>query len=172
MNEFEAFQAAPDVAPPRALSEAIQARVGRELNPRSVQVFLKLAGVHGVTTLATLAACPQFGIRSFGEGMGLMHYFMALGTYPCMVACGSFFLGSSLLVAALVLRPEEVRQLRQNRLLQMATLALLSMGAFLMLDARIGLGIAASWVLGAIAGGLASLEAAWHARRRVLLAAR
>ena len=84
-----------------------------------------------------------------------------------MAACGAFFVGVSLLVAALVLNREEVRTLRAHPWLQLAALVFLSLGAFIMADAEILLGFALAWVVGSLAGGFAALELGWQLRARM-----
>ncbi len=164
-KEYQVFLKADDAAPSQVLSEKLKAHVHADLNPSSVRVFSKLLGIHAVTSLATLAICPQFGV-GFGQSMGLMTYFMELGPYGCLVACGSFFTGMSLLVASLVLRGEEIRKIRQNRLLELGALTLLSLGFFFMLDAQFVFGLTLAWFLGAMLGSFVTLELGWRLRFR------
>lgn len=162
-KEYQAFLKAHDAAPSLAVSQKVIAQVHADLNPSSVRVFSKLLGIHAATSLATLAVCPQFGV-GFGQSMGLMTYFMELGPYGCLVACGSFFTGVSLLIASLVLRGEEIRRIRQNRLLELGALTLLSLGFFFMLDAQFVFGLTLAWFLGAVLGSAAALEMGWRLR--------
>jgi hypothetical protein len=165
-REFESFAKGREKKPPKALSEALFAQVKADLHPSAVRVFSKLMGIHVAAAVATLSVCPQFGFRIFGQGMGLMHTFMALGPYGCMVACGAFFTSLSLLIAALLLSPEEVRKIRQNRVLTLGTLVLLSMGFFIMTDADILLSLAIAWFSGALIGSILTLELGWFIRIR------
>jgi hypothetical protein len=166
-NEFEDFKNAESVTPPQGVSDQILARVQNNLNPSAWRVFAKLAGIHVVTALVTLSICPQFGIRVFGSGTGLMGYFMSLGKYGCMVACGCFFLGSSVLVAIALMRPEEIRVIRSRRLFELGALTLLSLGFFIMLQAQVVLGIFVAWTFGSLLGGILVLEAGWNLRLRL-----
>ncbi len=165
-SEFAAFLVSTEVVPPQGLSAKILSGVQVALNPNAWAVFAKLALLHFFSAVVTLSVCPQFGLRTFGEGMGLMHTFMGLGEYGCRVACGGLFTGVTLALCGLLLRPEEVRVLRSHELLQVGTVTFLSLGAFIMLDAEIALGFAMSWLLGAILSGAASLEISWALRRR------
>lgn len=149
-------------SPPQAVSEHIFQWVGRDLNPSAWKVFAKLSLIHLFVGVVSVSLCPQFGVRVFGDGLGLMKYFLHLGTYGCMAACGAFFVGMSLLITALVLRNEEVRKLKENQILGLAALILLSLGAFLMADAEILIGFALAWVLGSFVGGVAALEVGWR----------
>lgn len=167
LEDFEDFKTVEPMSPPPILSDRIFARVQNDLNPSPWKVFAKLSIIHFLSALVTLSICPQFGVRALGEGMGLMHYFMSLGTYGCMVACGSFFLGSTVLVAMLLLRPEEVRVIRSHRLSELGTLTGLSMGFFLMLEVEFVLGFFLAWALGSFAGGVLTLEAGWSIRQKL-----
>ena len=164
-REFESFLESDSSFPvPSPVSRSVLESVRASLHPGAWSVFAKLSLIHFFTAAATLSVCPQFGVRILGEGLGLMRHFMIFGAYGCMVACGSFFLGTSLLVAALVLRAEELRVLRSHRLLQLAALASLSLGALIMLDAEILLGFAAAWLAGTVMAGAAVVEIGWRLR--------
>ena len=165
-NDFQDFKNGEPVSPPSHLSQAIQDRVHSDLNPSAWKVFSKLSLIHFVVGLVTLSICPQFGFRIFGEGSGLMGVFMTLGPSACGLACGSFFLGSSILVASLVFRLEELRQLRKNEFLAVASLALMSMGFFIMLDTDVVFGFAIAWLLGSMMAGMSLIEIifAWRIR--------
>lgn len=165
-EEFKAFSTQSGLEPPRRLTEAILAHVRADLNPPGLHVFSKLMAIHALTAIVTLSICPQFGFRLFGQGMGLMDVFMAFGPHGCMVACGAFFTGASLWIAALVLRTEEIRKIRRNRLLSLGALTLVSLGFFIMIDAEILLGLTITWLLGAFLGSWLTLELGWFLRLR------
>lgn len=169
-SDFREFQAVEPASPPKHLSDTILSKVRADLHPSALKVFAKLSGIHFFVAALTLAICPQFGFRFFGDDPGLMGYFMNLGHYGCMIACGSFFLGSSLLVAAFVLRAEEVRTIRKNWLTQFASLALLSLGFFIMFDTEILAVYALLWLFGSITGALVVTEVVWALRLRFLTA--
>lgn len=168
-REFQEFHTMA-VEPPRYLSEKIQNDVYCDLHPSAWKVFSKLSFIHFSVGLVTLSICPQFGFRLLGNGMGLMGSFMNFGPYGCMVACGSFFVGSSILVASLILRSEEVRKLRKNSLLGVSALALLSIGFFIMLDADIVFGYALAWIFGSTMTGITLLQVAYVLRFKFKLA--
>lgn len=168
--EFRKFISAEPSASPLLRPTALFTEVHRDLNPAPGNVFLKLIAIHVVTSIATLSICPQFGFRLFGEGMGLMHYFMALGERGCLVACGTFYMGATLAVAGFILRGEELRTIRQNRALVLGALALLTFGVFVMADAAfelqlaLGFSFTVAWFVGTAIGGLGFLEASWRFR--------
>lgn len=157
-RDYQEFMASSDVKPPEKLRDSIFSVVHRDLNPNPWQIFAKISLIHFFVGVVTLSLCPQFGVRVFGEGMGLMHLFTAFGTYGCMAACGAFFVGSSLLVSAFILNRDELRVLRKHRLLQVAAITLLSLGAFIMADAEILLGFGLAWAVGSVLGGMAMIE--------------
>ncbi len=165
-NEFEEFKKSDSFTPPVASTEGILSKVHADLNPRVWTVFLKLAVIHAIVGGITLLFCPQFSVNPLG-GMGLMSLLMKYGEQACMLGCGSVFMGGSLLVASLVLRPEEVRTIRRTEILQLGLLALLSIGAFICADSSIVGVLALFWMLGSILGGLGTFELGWALRRRL-----
>jgi hypothetical protein len=164
-REYVEFLTTEPITPPAGLSKWILSRVRAGLTPSAWKVFGKLSMVHFFVGLVTLAICPQFGFRVFGDGVGLMSYFQALGHYGCMIACGAFFLGLSIAVASIVLRPEEVRVLRRTELLQIAAMISLSLGVFIMAGAEIVVGFGLAWVAGSFLGGIAAIELVWAYRK-------
>jgi RNA polymerase sigma-70 factor (ECF subfamily) len=166
-EDFARFEAIDPEAPPLAVSRRILDRVRLELGPPPWLVFAKIAFIHLATAALTLSVCPQFGFRVAGQGMGLMAQFMELGEVGSGAASGFFFLGSSVLVAALVLRVEEVAAFRRHRWAGLLALTVVSLGFFLLRAATAGVaGFAAAWVLGSMAGGWLTLELAFWARDR------
>ncbi len=151
-----------DSGPSRSSKEKIFQMVHEDLNPNSWLIFSKISMIHFFVGMLTLAFCPQFGLKYFGEGTGLMSYFMGFGTYACMALCGGFFVGSSLLATGFILRVEELRVLRTHRILQVSSLVLLSLGAFTMARAEVILSFAAAWAFGSLVAGIAALEIGWY----------
>lgn len=147
---------------PASLREPIFASVYADLEPSSSRVLAKLGVVHVVTSLVTLSICPQFGVRAFGEGMGIMQAFMGLGDWGCPLACGIFFLGMSLLVASVLFSRAEWKKLRSQRWLAISALVLPSIGFFKIMDGEFFLGFSIAWVLGAFIGGVLLVEGIWR----------
>ncbi len=148
----------PFTGPPEALSRKILDQVRRDLHPHPGKVFARLLWIHILVSCMTLSVCPQFGLRIWGNGMGLMEVFMNLGPYGCLLACGSFFVGSSILVASIWIRPEELKVLRKSVFLQVSALALLTLGFFVMLDREMILRFSLVWVLGFVMTGVSLIE--------------
>lgn len=167
-KEFQEFMNSPNVEPPKVLSDRILNLVHRDLNPKGIAVFFKLGFIHLIIGTISLLFCPQFGM-SLSHNLGLMSLLTRIGGNGfCMAACGAFFLGGSALVSSLFLRPEEIRVLRTNELLQFSTLGILSLGLFIVAGGDVLFDMGALWILGAILGGLFNLELGWALRRRLL----
>ena len=157
-----------EVAPPQNISSQIFERVRADLNPAPWRVFSKAALVHLFIGTFTLLFCPQFGVGVF-QGMGLMGLFMKMGPTACMLGCGAVFLGSSALVASMLLRPEEIKVIRRNRFLQFGLLGTLSIGVFACLGKTMVITMLAAWFAGSVFGALGSLELGWWLRRSLML---
>lgn len=166
-NDFEEFSQSVE-RPPLRVSEKVLAHVRHELNPSLVSVLMRLMFVHFLASFATLSVCPQFGFRLFGEGMGISHWFMSFGEYGCLVACGSFFTGTSLALASVVLGMPHLRKIREHRWLGASLLILFSLSFFWMMNAEFILGLTVAWLLGALLGSVAVLELGWLFRRKSL----
>jgi hypothetical protein len=163
-KSFKEFLELTPATPPLRVSEQILTRVRRDLSPDARVAFVKLAAVHAVTALFTLSICPQFGIRLLGNGPGLTRFFMSLGHTGCTVACGFFFLATSLAVACFLLRAEELRVIRNHRWTEIGVLALLSLAGFLVLDSQLDSEAWYLWLAGAVGGALVALEVGMRVR--------
>lgn len=166
-EEFCEFLSASEANLPNELSKAVLSHVHRELNPSQQTVFLKMLGIHAVVSLFSLSVCSQFGFQSF-QIFDAMNVFMsAVGHTCCMALCGALYLGGSALVFSLVMRPEKIKVIRRQRLLQLALLSGLSMGVFLCTGAEMLFLPSLLWVVGSLTGGILSLELGWLVRSRV-----
>ena len=166
-NDFEAFLTAEESKPPEVLTEALFTQIRQDLNPSAWKVFSRISAIHTVAgALSLVFVCPQFGISPLGH-TALMEWFMQFGHEVCMIACGSVFMGGSALAMSFLLTTEEVRVIRRTRLVQLGTLALLSIGAFLCVGAGIVVSLALFWILGSLAGGWATLELGLALRARL-----
>jgi len=165
-EEFAEFMKCESYVVPPEVGEKILRRVTADLNPSAWTVFSKVGVVQAIVGLVSLLFCPQFGFSLTGSH-GIMHFFMQFGMSVCMAACGTLFVGTSLLISALVLRADEVRVLRRNRILQVAALSLLTAGAFFCLGAEVLELVTLAWLGGAILGGMGTLELGWRARQGV-----
>lgn len=167
-TEFVEFVSSPSIEPPRRISEDVFTNVKRALNPSPFKVFIKISLIHLVMGTLTLLLCPQFGVSPF-KGIGLMAIFMHLGSIGCTISCGALFLGTSMLTASLLLRPEEIKILRKGTIFHLLVLSLFSMAILICARAEIILGVGATWLLGSILGGASTLELGWMIRRSFIL---
>lgn len=163
-NEYQDFLSTAPVEVPDYLSKRIMERVSEDLNPSPPQVFMKLASIVFLVGLMNLTLCPQFGIGPVRH-TNLMHYFMSFGEYGCRVACGTFFLGSALLLATFLLKPEDIQVIRRSRLLFISSISAISLVAFVALGGDVYFEAAAFWLIGTIFGGLLSIELGWSVRK-------
>ena len=123
--------------------------------PKLGQVVFHLTLIHFVCSLLSLVACPQFGVRLFFDGHGLMHYFMSFaGPVYCQFFCGAFYLGLTFLAAKFWLSYDEWLVIKKNRWLSSAVLASASLAAFAIHDHGFELQLAAVWLVGAVLAGV------------------
>jgi hypothetical protein len=163
-NEFSEFLAVDPLPVPDAMSARVIDQVHQELHPSALRVFGKVLLIQVAVGLFTLLFCPQFGI-SLTSNMGIMPYLIKFGDNICMLGCGALFTALSLLVASFVLKPEEVRALKRHEVLQLVSLATLSLGAFVCVGGEVVLALGLVWLLGAVIGGALSLEGGWVLRQ-------
>lgn len=156
-KDYHEFLNSDCITPPAKSTEILFSHVVSSLKPSEVYVFSKLALVQTLVGTVILLFCPQFGINLF-PGMGLMSLFMRFGETACMFGCGGVFLGSGALVSSLILKPNEVKVIRRNRMLQLALLGTISLGVFICLGASIAFALGIAWFVGSTLGGIAVLE--------------
>ncbi len=156
-NEFQNFISADTRQPPKSISSEIIERVRKDLNPSQWKVFRKLALIHLGVGFLVLLVCPQFGIGLF-EGMGLTALFMHFGELVCSTVCGALFLGASMFVSSLALRPEEIRAVRKLEFVQITFLSLISVIVFVLLGATVVATLGMAWMVGSVLGGFGSFE--------------
>jgi len=170
IQEYRLLLESPKSAPPSELSAFLKKQVATELNPTAQAVFLKLFAIHFISGAITLLVCPQFGIVLTERSHALLSLFLGFGEYGCMLVCGAVFLGGTGLVAALLLKAQEVRAIRRSKGLQWALLAFLSVGFFLAFreqERAIPIGMAVTWLLGALLGGVSVFGLSYELRRRL-----
>ncbi|MDG0817329.1 hypothetical protein [Bdellovibrio svalbardensis] len=120
--------------------------------PKRTSVAAKLGAVHLVSSVITLTACPQFGLRLFFQGEGMMHYFMKISPTFCQSFCGALYLSVTFLLARFVLKYDEWLVVLRSRALSIATLALLSLGTFAMINRQMSFETGVFWIFGATLG--------------------
>lgn len=165
-KEFNEFLSSPEVTPPKALSDAVLLKIHQEMNPSFHKVFMKVLGVHSIVSLFSLSICSQFGIRAIPLYDAMESMMSIVGHTYCMAFCGLLYFSISALVLSLLLKPEEVKVIRQHKLLQLVLLSGVSLGVFLCLGAEVLLLPGVLWVSGSIVGGIVALELGWMLRSR------
>ena len=166
-SEFNSFIEDEPVTPPLRVKGLVQEQISRDLNPATWKITLKMMLVMVITMPLNLLLCPQFGmgfVQSSGLQSIIMPYIMFFGIYGCIALCGAVFIGTTTLIATLIFRPEEVRAVRAQRLLQLSFLSLLALGAFVCFGADVFLTTGIMWLCGAMLGGVATLELGWRYR--------
>lgn len=143
---------------PNHINESILSHVHGKLSPKISHVILKLFSVHLLTAVVTLSVCPQFGFKLFKLPVNLMNSFMVFGMPACYFLCGLFFTATSTMVAAIVLKRDEVRFLKFHKTLSAAALILSSIGFFGVMNPNWFLEFSILWLIGAITGVVMTLE--------------
>lgn len=154
LEDFNKFINCESAHVPESLSESIIARVRKDLNPSGLRVFAKLFSIHVIVGTLSLAICNQFGLSPFNSGFSLSDYFMTFGHSVCMFLCGVLFAGLTIVAAKLFLRPEELKVLKKNAILEVFGLSGISLGVFAALGAEIAFAIGTLWFIGSMIGGL------------------
>lgn len=163
-SEFADFLMSEPVEVPHKVTETIFSEIHHELNPSFLQVFGKISYIHFIVGFFTLLFCPQFDI-SITSQFGLIPYFMQFGHEVCTFACGAIFVGLSLLASSFHLKPEDIKVLKEYEFLQLLVLSSLSLGFFVALGAEVVLSLGIIWLVGAIVGGILTLNLGWALRR-------
>lgn len=132
--EFAEFMSAPEVAPPRMISDQILGKVHADLNPSASWMFSKVGLIHLITGLLTLVVCPQFGIGWTDLSFRFFDHLGGHHSTLCTLTCGAIFLGSGSFVTSWFLRPEELRVGQRLKYIHYPLYALFSLGLFLTLS--------------------------------------
>lgn len=143
---------------PNHISEKILSTVHEKLHPKLSHLILKLFAVHMATAVVTLSVCPQFGFKIFSLPVNLMNSFMMFGMPACYFLCGLFFTGTSILMASIVLKRDEIRALKFHKTLATLALLLSSIGFFAIMNPHMFLEFSMLWLIGAITGVVMTLE--------------
>lgn len=157
VQDFSTYSQSEGDDIPHGVAEKILQDASRYLTPRGTVVFIKVFILHLIAGVFSLIVCDQFGIRPLDIGFTLSQYFMTFGHSVCMFLCGLVFLSTSMLVALVVLRQEEILVLKKNSWLFLLTLILFSLGFFLIFGADFVLSFTLLWIFGAFLGGFLPL---------------
>jgi hypothetical protein len=167
-EDFRAFLSVGATRVPSSLEEKVLGDIEKQINPSIMKVFSKALSVHFLISLLTFFFCPQFAF-SLVSYFDLSSYLMKFGHTVCMIGCGAVFTGFSFATMSILLKPEEIRVLREHTAFYLLSLSGLSLGAFICFGADIVLGVGATWLLGATLGGYLMLEFGWKTRKLLIL---
>lgn len=143
---------------PDSINDKILNDINKRLNPDFKYILAKLFLVHILTTIITLAICPQFGFQFIKTSLNLMHYFMIFGQHFCDFACGVFFTSTSCFMALLIIKRDELRAIRHHKFILTSAIILLSIGFFLIMSTNLFFELSFLWILGALAGAMLTIE--------------
>jgi|GEM_PF-1947416 hypothetical protein len=151
-KDFESFSSVSE----EAASSAVLGRIKNQIAvsaPKMRNVAVKLGLIHLASSFLTLLACPQFGLRLFFKGHGLMHYFMQISETFCYAFCGAFYLAGTFVIARMALNYDEWLLVKKSRTLMIGSVAMISLGVFTMLSQEMSWELALIWLFGATLGG-------------------
>ena len=150
-KDFESFSSAQGEAASSSILNKVKSEIAAHA-PKMRSVAVKLGVIHLASSFLTLLACPQFGLRLFFSGHGLMHYFMEISATFCYAFCGAFYLASTFVIARFVMNYDEWLLVKKSRTLMIASVAMISLGAFSMLSQEMNWELALIWLFGATLG--------------------
>lgn len=141
-------------------------QIKKRLFPNPWVVFGKITVLHGVVGFFSLAICNQFGLNPFQTNQSLTNWFMKIaGHNVCMVLCGVFFMTTTYVLANLLLSLEELEAVRRYEWLQTGIMGFVSLAAFYFFGAELIGTFVGLWIVGALIGGLLSIEGSYYVRR-------
>lgn len=151
-NDFTIFSEETSERGSDLILQRIHSQIALE-KPTLRKVALKIGAAHLLGSFVTLMACSQFGVRLFFEGGDLMHLFMKVSPLLCEAMCGALYFVLSILAARFILTAEEWIQVQKSRTLLIASLALVSLGAFSLVSHEVNFETGLMWFFGAALGG-------------------
>lgn len=163
-KDFESFT---DSSHPAGSSFVLNKIHSQLILPHPWTAATKLGVAHIVSSVVTLSACAQFGVRLFFPGHGLMHYFMQVSPTFCMAFCGALYLACTFLIARLLLTRDEFLLISRSKVLSILSVALISLAGLAVVSPEVTFEASLLWLFGAVIGAeLASLR--WLTVRRFL----
>lgn len=166
LQEYEEFLNADKTAIPEDVNKRILANLRKLVDPRPLNVFLKVLGIHFIVSSLSLSICHQFGLNPFNTERSLADWMMSTGGHhACMIGCGILFVGSSLFLAGYFLTIEEVAALKRTKVLQTLALGVISLSLLIAVGAQVALTIGMLWLIGAMVGGMVAVETSYIMKR-------
>lgn len=143
-------------------------KIKSRLFPNPWIVFGKIAIIHGIVGFLSLGICNQFGLNPFNTEYSLSELFMkTAGHNFCMLACGILFISSTYLLSNIFLTIEEFESIHRYEWLQLGVLSLASLASFYFFGAELVSTFVGLWLLGAIIGGILSIELSLKIRKQL-----
>lgn len=131
------------------LDEKIMTFVKNDLKVSHSKVFFKIVLVQSFIGALTMIFCPQFEM-SLTNNYELFHFFHRnFGHTICMLICGSIFMGSGAIFAALLFKAPERKLILSSKFYYSLSLSALAVGVFYLLGANIFINALLFWLLGA-----------------------
>lgn len=157
-REFMEFIEAESTEPPIALSEKIHKAVARDLEPIIWKILLKFGTIQSAVAFITLLFCPQFELDFGLVRHDDAHLKALLGELGYMALCGAIFLSSGAVLAALLLRAEELRAIKKSEYIYLFLASALALIIFWQLGMPTAFASYAAWFAGAFGGSILGFE--------------
>ncbi len=156
-QEFVAFVETSPQAPGQALDDAIVERIGTDLSRRHWRLCGKLTLIQILTGLATLSACPQFGL---GSGHLSLIHDLHRGVSPIMfyLICGLLFVSLGGLLSGLILQHNELAQVNRWRYRYFLTYAGLVYLILVLIGPEAFVASSLAWIPGAVLGNITGFK--------------
>lgn len=143
-------------------------KIKARLFPNPWKVFSKISVIHGVVGFLSLGICNQFGLNPFKTAYSLSDLFMkTAGHNFCMLACGILFISTTYLFSNIFLTLEELESIRKYEWLQLGVLSMASLASFYFFGAELVGTFVGLWLLGAVIGGILSIEISFKIRQQL-----
>ena len=148
-QDFGDFLDPNNSSTPEEVNARVLNYVKSDLDPSHRKVFSKLVCIQSFVGFLTLTFCPQFDL-SLTSNDKLFHYLHhTFGANICMAICGSIFIGSGAIFASYVLSLNEIRKIKESKLLYYTSLSSLALASFGLIGADVYVKMSVFWFLGA-----------------------
>lgn len=120
--------------------------------PASLTPFLagKIAALYLLASAVVLLLCPQFGVRIPFTSINLMSWVMKVAPALCDTYCGALFMGVSFIALRAGLQKSEWNLVRQNKIFVFSLMAVVALGGFALMSARLPLQNVILWLMGGL----------------------
>ena len=126
--------------------------------PMTWKVLLKFGVIQSAVALISLLVCPQFELDLGLIRHGDAHLKALLGELGYMALCGAIFLSSGAVLAAALLRAEELRAMKKIEYLYLFLASALALMIFWQLGMATAFASYAAWFAGAFGGSVLGFE--------------